>query len=894
MAYATADATAAAGTDYTATSGTLTFEPGDRYKTVSVPIANDGAAESAETLTLTLSEVSGAQVRDAEATGTIRDYATGAGAPRITGTPEVGGTLGADTSTMRDPQGMSNPQFAYTWIKRVGNTSHTLQCCGATSYTPKAKDVGAQIYVQVAYTDDAGNRETVTSAPTAPVAEAPLTAAFEAVPPEHDGASAFTFRVRFSESPAVSFRTLRDESFAVTGGTVRKARRVDGRNDLRQIHIEPTGTGDVTVTLAGGRACGTRGAICTAAGKVLANTASATVRGPAGLIVADARANENTDETIDFTVRLDRAALGTATVDYATADGTATAGADYVAARGTLTFTAGETEKTVAIRLLEDARDEGEETFTFNLSNATGAYIADGQATGTIVNSDPLQKAWLARFGRTVASQMVDAIGERLEGAGAASHVTLGGQRVALSGERTGGEARAEAEAKARLEALTEFFRGANGEDEARREESRGMTGRERALGSSFHLAGGGEAGGAAFAAWGRFATGGFEASVDGVDLSGDVTTGVLGADVAGERWLGGVALSRSEGEGPFRLTGERASSRRSGKVESTLTALYPYARLSVSERVDVWGMAGYGSGELTVDEDGGAPLSADIAMTMGALGARGEMLRAAEGAPLDLALKSDALWVRTTSETVPNLIGVRAEVTRLRLLLDGSRSFEVGDAGTLTPSLEVGVRHDAGDAETGTGLEVGAGLDYTAEGVSIGGAARTLLAHEDGAHEEWGASLGVRIDPDAAGRGLSLNVAPAWGNASSQAERLWGLRDAGALAPEGEAFEADQRLEAEIGYGFSVLGGRGVAIPYAGMTRTETDEAYRLGQRLKMGASQWSLESAFGDDGRTFTAGYGYRLGGALELNLEAHRREPVGDDAPEHAVVLRAGLRW
>ena len=112
------------------------------------------------------------------------------------------------------------------------------------------------------------------------VAPDALTASFEGVPEAHGGpgSEAFTFRVRFSLEPRVSYAVLRDESFAVTGGEVRKARRVDGRNDLREIHVEPEGWDDVRVTLAGGRACGTEGAICTADGKVLANTAVATVK----------------------------------------------------------------------------------------------------------------------------------------------------------------------------------------------------------------------------------------------------------------------------------------------------------------------------------------------------------------------------------------------------------------------------------------------------------------------------------------------------------------------------------------------------------------------------------------------------------------------------------------
>ena len=129
---------------------------------------------------------------------------------------------------------------------------------------------------------------------------------------------------------------------------------------------------------------------------------------PAALSVADARVREGTDETIDFTVSLRRASSGSVTVDYETADGTATAGSDYTARSGTLTFTPGETAKTVAVPVLDDAVDEGEETLTFRLSNATGAVIADGTAKGTIVNSDPLQKMWLSRFGRTVAGHVVD------------------------------------------------------------------------------------------------------------------------------------------------------------------------------------------------------------------------------------------------------------------------------------------------------------------------------------------------------------------------------------------------------------------------------------------------------------------------------------------------------
>ena len=82
----------------------------------------------------------------------------------------------------------------------------------------------------------------------------------------------------------------------------------------------------------------------------------------------------------------------------------------------------------------------------------------------------------------------------------------------------------------------------------------------------------------------------------------------------------------------------------------------------------------------------------------------------------------------------------------------------------TLTPSIEAGVRHDAGDAEEGVGFEIGAGLAFQRPGVSIEGKVRTLVAHDDSAYEEWGASLRVRVSPGNDGGGLSLTVTPTGG----------------------------------------------------------------------------------------------------------------------------------
>ena len=133
-----------------------------------------------------------------------------------------------------------------------------------------------------------------------------------------------------------------------------------------------------------------------------------------GLSVADAKVEEGAGAAVVFTVSLARAATQAVTVDYATADGTATAGQDYTAASGTLSFAAGESSKTVSVAVLDDAHDEGEETFVLRLSNASGAWLEDSEATGTIENSDLMPAALLARFGRATAEQVVEHIEERM------------------------------------------------------------------------------------------------------------------------------------------------------------------------------------------------------------------------------------------------------------------------------------------------------------------------------------------------------------------------------------------------------------------------------------------------------------------------------------------------
>ena len=335
------------------------------------------------------------------------------GAPTISGTPQVGEELTALTSGIADADGLDNAGFAYQWIR----TDTDIQGATGSTYTAVDADEGKRLKVRVSFTDDAGNEESLASAATDAVVPEPepLTASFEDVPAAHDGESAFTLRIASSDRLSMmNGRRLREDVVAVSGGRATSAGRVDRRRDLWELTVEPDSLADVTVTLAAGAACGTPAAVCTKDGRALSNTISATVRGPVGISVADARVEEAEGALLAFAVTLSRAASESLTVDYATADGSAHAGDDYTVASGTLTFRAGESSQTIEVGVLDDAHDEGEETLRLRLSNPSGGRLADGEATGTIANHDSMPRALLARFGRTAAVHVVEHVEERL------------------------------------------------------------------------------------------------------------------------------------------------------------------------------------------------------------------------------------------------------------------------------------------------------------------------------------------------------------------------------------------------------------------------------------------------------------------------------------------------
>ena len=934
--YATSDGTAESGTDFTAASGTLTFAANDTSETVRVETADDSADEEDETFTLTLSNPAGATLNDAEATGTIADddvepgqNSPATGAPAISGTAQAGETLTASTEGIADADGLSGATFGFQWVSSADGSDTDISGATGRSYTLADSDVGATIKVRASFTDDAGNGEARTSAATARVEPRPLTAAFEGMPAEHDGVRLFNFDLVFSENFPGKFpyTTLRDSAFTVTNGRVRGAERVvKGENRRWRLKVRPSSNDDLTITLAAG-------AVSTESGRPLANTVSATVAGPVGVSVADARVKEAAGAALAFAVTLSRTATSAFSVDYATSDGTAQAGADYTAASGTLSFQAGDSSKTIEVSVLDDAHDEGEETLTLRLSNASGAWLSDGEATGTIENTDLMPAALLARFGRATAEQVVTHIEERMAaprqrgfrarfagqelrpgqerdfalglmsqfaqpmGMGPAGAAPLGGAVQTAMGSHAAGRGGMGMPGMSGAMSVN----GMGGVTGVSGPGAMGMTGQHAPMGGAVGMDGYAPAGGAhgdglfgsmlgydplansefelnresrggVLSMWSRSSRSHFSGTEDALSLNGDVRTTMVGADWARGPLTVGLSVGRTLGMGGY-------SGPSGGQMTTSMTGFYPWVGYQVNDRVSVWGTSGYGTGALSLTPDGQSALETGVSMAMSAVGTRGELVGSRATGGFALAYKADALWVGAASELLDGPTGrlnaSEAGVTRVRTALEGSRGFILGGGRlSLTPSVEVGLRRDGGDAETGAGMDVGGGLAFTdaVTGLSLDVRVRTLVVHQADGFSDRGMSLSFGWDPTPSSPlGLTAKVAPSWGgSARGGAEALWGNQMTYGMGSH-QMYGSGDRVDAEVGYGLP-LGARFVGTPRVGLATSQYGRDYRFGYGLGV------LEQGKVN----------------FELGVDAQRRESATAGGASNGLLGRATLGW
>ena len=426
VAYATADGTAtAADTDYTAASGTLTFAAGETRKTLTVQVTGDTVEEDDETFTVALSNASGSGALISTTAGTATVTITDDDQPLLSiadasvnegdsGTTSMGFTvmlnrasgrrvtvdyatadiISADAATEGTDYTAANGTLTFAPNETV--QTFTVPVNGDEIYEGNetfmvtlSRPAGAELA-------DGMATGTITNDEASPTLSlAPINA------PVSEGGSGTTTEVSLTVtmSPAsdqrvtVGYTTAAGSATANTdyvtsSGTLTFAASETTKTIAVQVTGDDDDEGDETFTVRLSSVSGSDASISTMAG-----TATVTITELPTLSIANAGRNEGDSRTADlsFTVTLSEALSQPVTVDYATSDGTATAGTDYTTTTGTLTFAANDTTRTFNVSIIGDVIYEADETFMVALSNPpSGARLlaAGTTATGTITNDE--------------------------------------------------------------------------------------------------------------------------------------------------------------------------------------------------------------------------------------------------------------------------------------------------------------------------------------------------------------------------------------------------------------------------------------------------------------------------------------------------------------------------
>ena len=906
----------ASASDFESASGSLTFAAGATgaalSQTLTVAAVADDLVEGDETFTVTLSAPSGGfppgiGIKDATGTGTI----AAAGSAELS-VSDASGDEGGDLTFTVTLSGSSASAVAVEWATSIGS--------GDTASQSDFESAGASLVFAAGATGAALSQTFTVAAVADDLVEGDetftvtLSAASTGLPPgisisdatgtgtiigagsaelsvsDSSGAEGgdLTFTVTLSASTGASVTvnyatsigsadTAAPSDFASASGSLTFAAGSAGAALSQTFTVAATddelAEGDETFTVSLSQPSASRFpfgvsiADGTATGTISASDA-------ATVSIGDAVGPEGSELT--FAVSLSGSPGADVEVAYSTAiQAGDTAGADdFSPVNGTLRFAAGATgaelTRTFAVRTASDSRAEEDERFTVLLSETAEGFPAGidlGDAAGVGTITEDAAASGEARVGR-----VNEEVAPRLAQAVAAS--TLSAISGRIDAAATAGSVAATASTLADETGLGGPFDPFNTPGSSWRYSDRALGGLSFAMPLESSESEGAQRRRAAI--WGSGDYYRLSDTDDSmVEWDGDVLSFHVGADMRiRPDLLGGVSVSRTTGSIEYMDRTDDVAA--GGRYDTQITSVNPYVSWSLPKSgLGAWATIGYGRGNVELDDDLAGRASSDMSMKTAAVGASGRLFSSEEmisGGTTALRLKGEGSVALLDIEGRGLISPLTSDVQRVRLALEGSYARTLESGGMLTPSLELGVRHDGGDAVTGLGLELGGSLRYveTTIGLTVAGRGRVLVAHRDDDYEEWSVGGLVRLDPGVDRHGLALTLAPAWGDGAGGIGSFGRLYEQDEMSSYGRSQRVRQtgRVDAEVGYGLSGILARGVMTPFAGLVLTnDSSQRYRLGSYFEF--ADW------------------------LRLSAEAGREER-GSRLPNHGVLLRAHLRW
>ena len=420
--YATAGGTAEEGADYTRTSGTLTFAPGEDAKTIPVPTLEDEIDEESETFTLDLSNPDGATIQDGAATGTINDddeppviVVTDAEAEE--GEP-VEFTIALSAITSRTvtvdyataggtaEEGADYAATSGTLTFAPGETARTI---AVPTLEDEVDEENETFNLDLSNPGAATLQDGAATGTINDDDEPPVIVVADAEAEEGDPVE-FTIALSAFTSRTVTV------NYATAGGTAEEG--ADYTATSGTLTFVPGETAQTIAVLTLEDEIDERNETFTLD---LGNPHAATIQDGAAtgtindddepvLSIGDAEAREG--DAAEFLVTMWPAGDETVTVSFRTVDGTAVAGLDYTSTMGTLRFEPGETSATIAVSTLTDELADDIERFMLELSDPVEATVGDATGVGTITDDptariEAVNRTILPEVGRALAFNAV-------------------------------------------------------------------------------------------------------------------------------------------------------------------------------------------------------------------------------------------------------------------------------------------------------------------------------------------------------------------------------------------------------------------------------------------------------------------------------------------------------
>ena len=451
--------------------------------------------------------------------------------------------------------------------------------------------------------------------------------------------------------------------------------------------------------------------------------------------------------------------------------GSADENIDYNSLPGQVDVQAGAGSVGIKVMIIDDTVRDNGETIILTLDTGSGYRVGNPSShTMVIMNEEAVDMAArvsLLRYGRTMSEQVLDAVSDRLW------NTRTPGFRGSIAGHDLvrGGSADREPVRLPMRDSLPGDGKPVGGSVADGRDDGRHQALTEDDLMSGTGFAMTGQDSGTNLAFWGRTARSGFDASQGMLTFDGKLSSFMIGVDRDIDDMQLGLMLVHSRGKGSYSYDTEN------GQARVKFTSFVPYFGYNINDGLHVWGALGVGKGKLTLTQEGAASMSADARWQMVAAGMRGVLVDPGGTLGFGLDAYADGLWTHTRSDKVAGFEATSDKATRLRAGVESYWGQEFASGGILTSRASLGLRHDGGDAETGLGIEIGGGLDWTDQekGLVVSLDGTKLLKHDD-KFDSWSLAATLSYDPNPGTKqGFSTQMSRTLGGTTTGGDALLG-----------------------------------------------------------------------------------------------------------------------